>query len=117
MVAEWHDRDTLLDDQIDNAVIDAMLEQAEAGAPLDYDYAKLPLARLAKVYSAALNVFGKVGPVPEGMSPVVALRATWLAERHAAVKAKVLAAVSEFEREHGRVPAYWELVQLARDAA
>ncbi|MBV1860785.1 MAG: hypothetical protein KUG77_20390 [Nannocystaceae bacterium] len=113
VVAEWHSRDTLLDDHIDNAVIDQMLVEAQDGAPLDYSYAKLPLARLAKAYSFILNRFGKVGPVPEGMSPVVALRATWLADEHAARKAKLKRAVEGFESEHGRLPAYWELVALA----
>ncbi|MGH1343987.1 MAG: YiiX/YebB-like N1pC/P60 family cysteine hydrolase [Nannocystales bacterium] len=112
VVAEWHSHDTLLDDHIDNAVIDQMLEEAQDGAPLDYSYAKLPLARLAKAYSVVLNAMGKVGPVPEGMSPVVALRATWLAEEHAARKAKLEAEVEAFERERGRLPAYWELVSL-----
>lgn len=117
IVAEWHGRDTLFDDHIDNAVIDAMLEQAEAGAPLDYRYAMLPLARLAKLYSVALNLVGKVGPVPEGMSPAVALRATWLADRHAEIEAEVDEAVEDFETERGRPPAYWELVPMAQEAA
>ena len=115
VVAEWHSRDTLLDDHVDNAVIDQMLEEAQEGAPLDYSYAMLPVARLGKAYSATLNLFGKVGPVPEGMSPVVALRATWLAEEHAKRKAKLNAAVEAFEAERGRLPAYWELVALAAD--
>lgn len=113
VVAEWHARDTLLDDHMDNAVIDQMLTEAEQGAPLDYSYAKLPLARLAKAYSFVLNKLGKVGPVPEGMSPVVALRATWLAEEHATRKAELKAAVAGFEKAHQRLPAYWELVALA----
>lgn len=114
VVAEWHDRDTLMDDHLDNAVIDIMLEEAQAGAPLDYSYAMLPVARLAKAYSAVLNLFGKEGPVPEGMSPVVALRATWLADEHAKRKAALKQAVERFEGERGRTPAYWELVELAR---
>jgi len=116
VVAEWHSRDTLQDDHLDNAVIDQMLEEAQQGAPLDYSYAKLPLARLAKAYSVVLNLFGKVGPVPEGMSPVVALRATWLADEHAARKAKLEIAVDAFEQDRGRLPAYWELVALAGGA-
>jgi hypothetical protein len=116
VVAEWHDRDTLMDDHVDNAVIDIMLEEAEDGAALDYSYAMLPLARLAKAYSATLNLFGKEGPVPEGMPPVVALRATWLADEHARRKARTQNATKAFEAEHGRTPAYWELVSLARDA-
>lgn len=114
VVAEWHDHETLMDDHLDNAVIDIMLEEAQTGAPLDYSYAMLPLARLAKTYSWVLNVFGKVGPVPEGMSPVVALRATWLAEEHGRRKDALERAVTAFEAEHDRPPAYWELVELAR---
>jgi len=114
VVAEWHDHDTLMDDHLDNAVIDIMLEEAQDGAVLDYNYAMLPVARLAKVYSATLNLFGKEGPVPEGMSPVVALRARWLADEHAKRKTALQAAVKAFEGEHGRSPAYWELVELAR---
>ena len=91
-----------------------MLEEAQRGAPLDYAYAMLPVARLAKAYSVVLNLFGKEGPVPEGMAPVVALRATWLADEHAKRKAKLKAEVEAFEGEHGRTPAYWELVDLAR---
>ncbi len=114
VVAEWHDHETLMDDHIDNAVIDMMLEEAQEGAPLDYNYAMLPIARVAKTYSWVLNAFGKVGPVPEGMSPVVALRATWLADEHARRKEALKAAVKGFEEEQGRTPAYWELVELAR---
>ena len=117
VVAEWHDHETLMDDHIDNAVIDIMLEEAQNGAPLDYNYAMLPIARLAKTYSGLLNIFGKVGPVPEGMSPVVALRATWLADEHGRRKRALKAAVKGFEEEHGRPPAYWELVELARPSA
>ena len=83
----------------------------------NYNYAMLPIARLAKTYSGLLNVFGKVGPVPEGMSPVVALRATWLADEHGRRKKALKAAVKGFEEEHGRPPAYWELVELARPSA
>jgi hypothetical protein len=34
----------------------------------------LPLSRIAKAYSAVLNLLGKAGPVPEGMSATAALR-------------------------------------------
>ena len=117
VVAEWHDRDTLMDDHLDGAVIDVMLEEAQRGAPLDYAYAMLPVARVAKAYSVVLNLFCKEGPVPEGMTPVVALRATWLADEHATRKAKLKADVEAFERERGRTPAYLELVDLARSPA
>jgi len=74
----------------------------------------LPVARLAKAYSWVLNRLGKEGPVPEGMSPVVALRATWLADEHGRRKAALKTAADGFEEERGRPPAYWELIELAR---
>jgi hypothetical protein len=116
VVAEWRDIDTLYDDHLDNAVIDAMLERAEAGDELGHDRLMLPLARLAKAYSVVLNLMGSEGPVPEGMSATIALRAQWLAERHAEIKARVLEAARAFEADHGYRPPYWRLVELAREA-
>lgn len=71
VVAEWHDPTALFHDHVDNAVIDAMLETAERGAPLWYQHWKLPSARLAKAWSVVGNWFGRIGPVPEGMSATV----------------------------------------------
>jgi hypothetical protein len=116
VVAEWRDPETLFDDHVDNAVIDAMLEGAERGDELDYDYGMLPLARLAKAYSVLLNLFGDAGPVPEGMSATRALRAEWLSARHGAVKDGVLSRADAFREEHGYTPPYWELVAMAREA-
>ncbi|MFO0635028.1 MAG: YiiX/YebB-like N1pC/P60 family cysteine hydrolase [Nannocystaceae bacterium] len=117
VVAEWHDAATLLDDHIDNAAIDAMLEQAESGAALEHDWTLLPLARALKLYSAVLVLLGGEGPIPEGMSATVALRAQWLGERHGAVRERVREAVAAAQAQHGRTPPYWELVALAREAA
>lgn len=117
VVAEWHDPQTLFDDHVDNAVIDAMLEQAEAGAPLDHDAWMLPIARVLKAYSAVLVALGGEGPVPEGMSATTALRAKWLAQRHAEIEAQLMERVAAYQAEHGRRPPYWTLVALARDSA
>jgi hypothetical protein len=117
VVAEWHDPDTLLRDHVHNAAIDAMLEQAEAGAPLDHAAWMLPVARVLKAYSAVKVAFGGEGPIPEGMSATTALRAQWLAERHGAIEACVLARARGHEAQHGRRPPYWTLVALARDCA
>lgn len=114
VVAEWRDPATLFDDHIDNAIIDAMLEGAERGDELDYDFRALPLARLAKGYSLVLNLLGKPGPVPEGMSATRALRAKWLDARHASVRAGVLPRVKAFREKRGYTPPYWELVAMAR---
>jgi len=51
------------------------LKKRIAGLRLDYDWYLLAPARLVKGYSVILNKFGKVGPIPEGMSTPVALRA------------------------------------------
>jgi len=114
VVAEWRDPATLFDDHVDNAVIDALLEAAERGMTIDYDYRYLPLARVTKAYSLLLNALGKAGPVPEGMSATTALRSKWLDEQHAAVKAGVLKQVKLFRAEHDYEPPYWQLVDMAQ---
>ena len=116
VVAEWRDPETLLKDHVDNAVIDVMLEGAERGETLDYNLWMLPLARLAKAWSVVLNEFGKVGPIPEGMSATIALRAEHLTARHNVMSALVLQKAADFKREHGYTPPYWELVRMAREA-
>lgn len=116
VVAEWRDPETLWQDHIDNAVIDAMLEGAEEGERLEYAWHKLPLARTAKAYSALLNAFGKAGPIPEGMSATAALRSDHFSKTHLVLKEKCLRAAAQFEQENGYRPPYWELVQLARAA-
>lgn len=117
VVAEWRDPDTLFQDHVDNAVIDVMLEGAERGEKLDYNLWMLPLARLAKAVSVVMNGFGKVGPVPEGMSATTALRAEHLTKTHHAIKASVLAMAAKFKAEQGYPPPYWELVRMARESS
>ena len=116
VVAEWRDPETLRKDRHDNAVTEAMLEGAEAGDELDYPRLLLPLARIAKGYSAALNLAGKVGPVPEGMPAGTALRSLWYARRHDAIAALLAGRAASFRAERGYEPPYWELVRLAREA-
>ncbi len=115
VVAEWRDPEVLFKDHVDNAVIDAMLEGAERGEGLDYDWYMVPMARIAKIYSAVLDLFGMVGPVPEGMSATAALRNVKFTARHTLLHAGVLKRVREFQRVHGYVPPYWELLKLARE--
>jgi len=117
VVAEWRNRETLFDDHVDSAVVDAMLEGAERGDGIDYDYRYLPMARLMKAYSLVLNAMGRHGPVPEGMSATTALRSRWLDDRHRAIKAGVLKQAAAFRAEHGYAPPYWQLVDMARPAA
>jgi hypothetical protein len=116
VVAEWRDLETLFQDHADNAVIDVMLEAAEGGETLTYNWWLLPPVRLAKAWSATLNRFGKVGPVPEGMNATTALRVRRLTSNHAILKARLLEKAEIFKSERGYVPPYWELMRIAREA-
>jgi hypothetical protein len=117
VVAEWRDPDALFSDHIDNAVLDVMLEGAERGDEVEYSYPYLPVARVLKGYSAILNLFGGIGPIPEGMTATTALRVDWLRARHASIRAGLERRVAAYRREHGRRPPYWTLVRLARESA
>lgn len=116
IVAEWRDPETLYQDHVDNAVIDAMLESAEQGERLDYAWYLLPVARVMKGYSMMRNTFGGIGPVPEGMNATAALRHKQFNQTHLAIKEKTLALAATFQQEHGYRPPYWELLQMAREA-
>jgi hypothetical protein len=116
VVAEWRDPEMLFQDHVHNAVIDAMLEGAEDGEKLAYNHWMLPFARLAKGWSGLLNWFGRVGPVPEGMSATTALRVGRLKLTHATLQVQVLGGAAQFEADNGYVPPYWELVRMARKA-
>jgi hypothetical protein len=116
VVAEWREPATLSQDRIDNAVIDAMLEGAERGDALAYPWYHLPVARLAKAYSWALECFGYAGPVPEGMSPAAALRSQSFSHRHQHIAELVTERATRLEQEQGYPAPYWALLELAREA-
>jgi hypothetical protein len=115
VVAEWRDPETLLNDHADSAVVDAMLERAEAGTRLGYARWRLPLARLAKAYSTVRNASGRQGPIPEGMSAETALRFEAFTAWHRTIRDAVLSEASAFQKRSGYRPPYWDLVRLARD--
>jgi hypothetical protein len=115
VVAEWRDMAALWDDHLDNAIVEAMLEGADKGDRLSYDWYLLAPARLLKAYSIVQNRFGRAGPVPEGMSAVTALKSQWLDKMHKQTKQRVLAAAAAFEQKNGYRPPYWELVSMARE--
>ena len=116
VVAEWRDMGALWDDHVDNAVTEAMLEKADRGLRLGYDWYLLAPARLVKAYSIILNYFGKVGPIPEGMSTPVALKSMSLDKLHKQIKKRVLAEAAVFQQKNGYRPPYWELVKMAGEA-
>jgi len=116
VVAEWRDAGALMQDHIDNAAIDAMLEGAEAGDALSYPWYQLPVARLVKAYSWFVGGLGGQGPVPQGMSARAALRNRAFSARQRWVAARVSEAATRWTRQQGYPPPYWVLLDLARTA-
>ena len=116
VVAEWRDPASLFDDHVDNAVTDAMLEGAERGDELSYDWYALPLARVLKAYSVVRQWSGGIGPVPEGMAPASALRNRAYNVRHREHGADVRDAATAWSVEKGYRAPYWVLVRLARES-
>jgi len=116
VVAEWRDPDTLYKDHIDNAVIEAMLDRANEGKELDYSLYLLPFARIAKLYSAVLNLFDGTGPVPEGMSAATALRNKQFSSDHESIKRIVEAKGEEFRKNNNYTPPFWQLYGFAKEA-
>jgi hypothetical protein len=116
VVAEWRDPAQLLRDHVDNAVTDALLEGAERGDALGYAWYKLPIARVMKGYSWVLERFGRIGPVPEGMSPSAALRNSAYTARHRLLGTWVRAEAERLADRQGYFPPYWVLLDLARAA-
>ncbi len=116
VVAEWRDPETLYKDHLDNAVIDIMLEGAEKGERLKYDWYMLPVGRFLKLYSVILNRFEKFGPIPEGMSAESALINDRFSKTHTSIKERAVVLADQFEKENGYRPPYWELIKLARIA-
>ena len=114
VVAEWRDLATLFKDHMDNAVTDVMLEEADSGKVLTYEWYILPIGRAMKFYSFILNVFGSEGPVPEGMSAEAALKNVDYSETHDQIKSKLIFLADQFKIQKGYTPPYWELVNLAR---
>lgn len=114
VVAEWRDPTALVQDHIDNAVIDAMLEGAERGDRLTYRWYRLPAARVLKAWSWIARRLGGTGPIPEGMSPSAALRHAAFTERQRALAAMLRARADSLAAVQGYPPPYWTLVDLAR---
>jgi hypothetical protein len=115
LIAEWRNPESLWQDHLDNAVIDALLETAEKGAELDYNLWLLPPMRLLKAGCWGLNQFGRTGPIPEGMSATTALRVNRFKARHAVARERLQEAAAQFQSAHGYVAPYWELLRLARE--
>jgi hypothetical protein len=116
VVAEWRDPQTLLEDHIDNAVMDVLLERADAGEELGYSPWRLPVARALKGYCVLRNLMGRECLIPEGMSATQALKSHTFTDRHARLARLAEQRVRDFVAAQGYVPPYWQLVRLAREA-
>lgn len=115
IVAEWRDRETLAKDHIDNAVMDALIERANAGEQLDYDPWLLPVARVLKTWSVAMNSLGRVAIIPEGMGVSTVLKNQDFIQRFVETRDGTLQMATEFEENNGYPPPYWELFAMAQD--
>jgi Permuted papain-like amidase enzyme, YaeF/YiiX, C92 family len=114
VVAEWRDAAALYADHVDNAVTDVMLEGADRGDALTFDWYTLPVARVMKAYSWAREQAGDVGPIPEGMPAAAALRNRRYGEVHAAHAAQLRTRAAQWATDSSYVPTYWTLLDLAR---
>jgi hypothetical protein len=114
-VAEWRDAPALMDFRLDNAIIDALLEEAERGTGLGYPWYALPAARGLKAYSVAHSALGGQPTIPDGMSAATALRVDALVSKiHPVLKADLESRAAAFREERGFEAPYWTLVELAR---
>jgi hypothetical protein len=114
VVAEWRDPHTLYLDHVDNVVTEALLNGAARGDRLTHVWYVLPFVRALKGYSVLLNLLGRSGPIPEGLSATLAARVLALNNRHAAVKRRVLELATEFQDREGYRPPEWQLLHFAR---
>lgn len=117
VVAEWRDPETLFKDHVDNAVIDAMLEQADKGTNIGYSRWQLPFVRAVKLYCMIKNLFGKPGLIPEGMSATRALKNQRFVSVYKSIKNRTLHEVDHFISVYHYKPPYWQLARLASEVA
>jgi Permuted papain-like amidase enzyme, YaeF/YiiX, C92 family len=117
IVAEWKDEQTLFKDHLDNAVMDALLAEADKGKEIGYNSWKLPVARVLKAYCTVLNLFGKVGKIPEGMSAIQAMKNVEFVNMFQQVKTAVVQHANNFTAQKKYRPPYWQLVKMANTEA
>jgi len=116
VVAEWRDKDVLFQDHLDNAVMDALIGEANKGDKLDYNIWLLPIARVLKAYSIVLTSIGKEGIIPEGMDAVSALKNNDFVNRFQSLKSITLERAKYFKTKNGYNPPYWQMVKFAEES-
>jgi hypothetical protein len=116
-VAEWIKADTLKEDRYDNAILDVLLETAETGYDLSYEWYKYPAGSVVKGWSAFSNLFGAKSKIPKGMSTDTSLRVHSLTNRiHPTLKEALRQKAADFKMDNNYEPPYWELLAMTRQA-
>ena len=114
---EWRNGPALMDYRLDNAITDALLEDAERGVRLGFAWYALPGARLLKAYSVGQSAFGVPPTIPEGMSAATALRVNALVTAvHPVLREDLVRRGEAFRAARGFEAPYWVLVEEARRA-
>jgi hypothetical protein len=116
VVVEWRDSTALKKARFDNAVTEVMLEGAEKGDKIEYQWYLLPFSYLLKFSSVMLNLTGGRGIVPEGMSAITALRIREYKRKHKAIGERLAVRAGHFRKKFGYEAPYWKLMELARAA-
>ena len=116
IVAEWRNKETLFQDHLDNAVMDALIDRANKGEKLDYNSWLLPVARLIKGYSFILTTIGKEGIIPEGMAAETALKNNDFVDRFQKCKLVTESKINSFKEAYGYLPPYWQIVRIAEES-
>jgi hypothetical protein len=114
VVAEWRDRNRLLQDHLDNAIIEVRLDEADGGETLTFARWMLPLIKLLKGYSIIINRLNREGPVPESLTARTTLLCMRFGRVHDAIKRRILPEMQAFEVNNGYVPPYWQLLAIIR---
>jgi len=76
----------------------------------------LPIARIIKLYSVILNLFGKVGTIPEGLSAESALKSESYKIYHSDISSVVNEKVKNFISVNGYTPPFWELYKISKES-
>ena len=114
IVAEWYDPETLFKDHLDNAVMDALYEQAGQGMEISHTIWLLPVARVIKAFSWIQNRLGFAGRIPEGMNATQALKNNAFTGLYQKTRATAYEKANRFIAEKKYRPPYWQLVNMAR---
>lgn len=116
-VAEWIKMDTLKEDRYDNAILDVLLEMAEQGYDLSYEWYKYPAGSVVKGWSAISNLFGAKSTIPPGMSTDASLRVYSLTSKiHPVLKEALRQKAAAFRKSNNYEPPYWKLLAMTRQA-